>query len=183
MIDEAAIDRLLDREQARFAETHPRSRAAWAAGRQHFLYGGPSHWMRRWAGGFPIYVDRAEGAGIRDIDGRDYVDFCLGDTGGMCGHAPAAVTRAATAQLARGTTTMLPTEDSLWIGAELARLIRRHMTGVVVHSSQSAAELARVTREVGAIGGLSKSLGDRDFTREMTRLIRLTRAELERTAP
>ena len=68
-------------------------------------------------------------------------------------------------------------------GAELARLIRRHMTGVVVHSSQSAAELARVTREVGAIGGLSKSLGDRDFTREMTRLIRLTRAELERTAP
>jgi glutamate-1-semialdehyde 2,1-aminomutase len=121
VIDEASIDRLLDREQARFAETHPRSRAAWAAGRQHFLYGGPSHWMRRWAGGFPIYVDRAAGAGIRDIDGRDYVDFCLGDTGGMCGHAPEAVTRAASAQLARGTTTMLPTEDSLWIGAELAR--------------------------------------------------------------
>lgn len=32
---------------------------------------------------------------IRDTDGHDYVDFALGDTGGMCGHAPEAVTRAA----------------------------------------------------------------------------------------
>ena len=65
-------------------------------------------------------------------------------------------------------------------GAELARLLRRHMTkGVIVHSSLSTDELERVAREVGAIGGLSKSLGDREFTREMTRFIRLTRAEIE----
>lgn len=115
------VDRLIDREQARFAANHPKSKAAWAEGRRHFLYGGPSHWMRRWAGGFPIYVESAEGARIRDIDGFDYVDFCLGDTGGMCGHAPEAVTAAVSRQLARGATTMLPTEDSLWVGAELAR--------------------------------------------------------------
>jgi glutamate-1-semialdehyde 2,1-aminomutase len=117
----AAVDRLIDAEQARFAATHPRSAEAWARGRQHFLYGGPSHWMRRWAGGFPVYVEQAEGCHVRDIDGHDYVDFCLGDTGGMCGHAPEAVTRAAAEQLRRGTTHMMPTEDSLWIGEELAR--------------------------------------------------------------
>ncbi len=117
----AVIDRLIDREQARFAADHPTAQAAWAEGRKHFLYGGPSHWMRRWAGGFPIYVDRAKGAAITDIDGRRYVDFCLGDTGGMCGHAPRAVTAAALRQLERGTTTMLPTEDSLEVGTELAR--------------------------------------------------------------
>ncbi len=67
-------------------------------------------------------------------------------------------------------------------GAELARLLRRHMTtGVIVHSSMASAELARVAREVGAIGGISKSLGDRDFAREMTRFIRMTRAEIEGT--
>ncbi|TGV14243.1 aspartate aminotransferase family protein, partial [Mesorhizobium sp. M4B.F.Ca.ET.143.01.1.1] len=49
----ATIDGLLDREQARFLATHPRSAAAWEEGRTHYLYGGPSHWMRRWAGGFP----------------------------------------------------------------------------------------------------------------------------------
>lgn len=117
----ATIGDLLDREQQRFRETHPRSAAAWEEGKQHFLYGGPSHWMRRWAGGFPVYAAEAKGAHIRDIDGHDYVDFCLGDTGGMCGHAPEAVTRAAVRQLQNGATMMLPTEDSLWVGAELQR--------------------------------------------------------------
>ncbi|UUP17022.1 transaminase [Nitratireductor thuwali] len=115
------IDKLIDAEQARFAETHPRSARAWAQGRRHFLYGGPSHWMRRWAGGFPVYVEEARGCHVRDIDGNDYVDFCLGDTGGMCGHASEAVTRAAIRQLERGTTHMMPTEDGLWVGEELTR--------------------------------------------------------------
>ncbi|WP_048646782.1 transaminase [Nitratireductor soli] len=115
------IDRLIDREQQRFAELHPKSAAAWAEGRQHFLYGGPSHWMRRWAGGFPVYVAKARGAHVTDIDGHGYVDFALGDTGGMCGHGVEAVTEAAARQLANGATMMLPTEDSLWVGAELSR--------------------------------------------------------------
>ena len=115
------LDELIDAEQARFREAHPRSAEAWQEGKRHFLYGGPSHWMRRWAGGFPIYVEEASGAHVRDIDGRDYIDFCLGDTGGMCGHAPEAVTEAALRQLRRGATTMMPTEDSLWVGDELSR--------------------------------------------------------------
>jgi glutamate-1-semialdehyde 2,1-aminomutase len=117
----ATLHVLIRREQDRFLKLHPRSAQAWEEGKRHFLYGGPSHWMRRWAGGFPVFVEEARGAHIRDIDGRDYVDFCLGDTGGMCGHAPEAVTQAALRQFARGTTTMLPTEDSLWVGAELSR--------------------------------------------------------------
>ena len=117
----ATVSELLDREQERFAREHPRSAAAWAEGKKHFLYGGPSHWMRRWAGGFPVYAAAAKGAHIRDIDGHDYVDFALGDTGGMCGHAPEAVTKAALRQLQNGTTMMLPTEDSLWVGEELTR--------------------------------------------------------------
>lgn len=112
---------LLDAEQARFAGTHPKSREAWLRGRRHFLFGAPSHWMRRWAGGFPVTVESAKGAQLRDIDGHDYIDFCLGDTGALCGHAPEAVTRAATRQLQRGATTMLPSEDGLWVGEELAR--------------------------------------------------------------
>lgn len=118
---QAPVGELLDREQERFARLHPRSAAAWAEGQKHFLYGGPSHWMRRWAGGFPVYASEAKGAHIRDIDGHDYVDFALGDTGGMCGHAPEAVTRAALRQLRNGTTMMLPTEDSLWVAEELTR--------------------------------------------------------------
>ena len=67
-------------------------------------------------------------------------------------------------------------------GVELARIVKRHLAnGVIVHSSQSPEELERVAREVGAIGGVSKQLDDQDFAREMTRLIRLSRAAIEST--
>ena len=72
-----------------------------------------------WAGGFPLYLERAHGATLVDVDGNEYADFCLGDTGAMAGHSPEPTMRA----LARieGITTMLPTEDAAWVGAELAR--------------------------------------------------------------
>jgi glutamate-1-semialdehyde 2,1-aminomutase len=143
----AKLGELIAREQDRFLKLHPRSARAWEEGKQHFLYGGPSHWMRRWAGGFPVYVEEASGAHIRDIDGHDYVDFCLGDTGGMCGHAPEAVTQAALRQLSRGATTMLPTEDSLWVGAELSRRFGpRHwtLTTSATDANRGAIRIARM---------------------------------------
>jgi glutamate-1-semialdehyde 2,1-aminomutase len=146
-VDEAVIDRLIDREQSLFADNHPRSAALWAEGRRHFLYGGPSHWMRRWAGGFPIYVDSAHGATIVDVDGHRYTDFCLGDTGGMCGHGCEPVTRAATAQLERGATTMLPTGDSVWVGQELARrfgLPYWSFTTSATDANRAAIRIARI---------------------------------------
>jgi len=78
------------------------------------------NWMIEWPGPFPIFASRAKGSRITDIDGRTYVDFCLGDTGAMFGHSPNATVQAATRQLRRGITTMLPTEDSAWVGEELA---------------------------------------------------------------
>ena len=79
------------------------------------------HWMMRWAGGFPVFAVEASGARFRDIDGIEYVDFCLGDTGAMTGHSPEPVVQAIAAQAARGITLMLPSEDALWVGEELTR--------------------------------------------------------------
>jgi glutamate-1-semialdehyde 2,1-aminomutase len=143
----AALDRLIDSEQARFANLHPRSAAAWRQGQEHYLYGAPSHWMRRWAGGFPICVDAARGAHVQDLDGLAYIDFCLGDTGAMCGHAPEAVTRAVTRQIARGATMMLPTEDGLWVGAELSRRFGRrywNLTTSATDANRAAIRIARM---------------------------------------
>jgi glutamate-1-semialdehyde 2,1-aminomutase len=68
-------------------------------------------------------VDSARGARVTDIDGHEYVDFCLGDTGAMAGHSPAPVVDAVTRRLAGlgGASTMLPTEDAAVVGDELAR--------------------------------------------------------------
>ena len=85
------------------------------------LFGVPMNWMTRWPGEHPVFVDRAEGARFWDVDGNVFVDFCLGDTGGMAGHAPKVSVGAIATQAARGITLMLPTEDAAWVGREMAR--------------------------------------------------------------
>ena len=87
--------------------------------RGSLLGGVPMSWMAMWVGGFPLYQQRARGSTIVDVDGHEYADFCLGDTGAMAGHSPEPTMRAI-GQI-EGITTMLPTEDAAWVGAELAR--------------------------------------------------------------
>src|ERR1700757_5292783 len=98
------IDELLARELARFEETHPRSRELAVNARASLLGGVPMHWMVRWAGGYPVFATDASAARFRDVDGQEYVDFCLGDTGAMTGHSPAPTVRAVKEQVERGIT-------------------------------------------------------------------------------
>ncbi len=120
-LDRARLRALMQREERRFVEDHPRSAALVDRAKRSMLGGVPMHWMVKWAGAFPIFVDRASGARFIDVDGREYIDLCLGDTGAMTGHVPAATVAAIRRQLERGITFMLPTEDALWVGEELTR--------------------------------------------------------------
>lgn len=120
----ARVAEMMRAEQALFARTRALSGDLYAKGKRSWLYGAPSHWMRRWIGGWPIYIkDQARDYGVRfnDVDGNEYVDFCLGDTGGMCGHGHPAVVEAMTRQARIGTSLMLPNGDAEWVGEELTR--------------------------------------------------------------
>lgn len=119
--DRARLHDLLSAETASFADRHPRSRALHERARRSLLDGVPMNWMVRWAGPFPLFLESASGAHATCVDGHDYADLCLGDTGSMAGHGPAPTIAAVERQLRRGITTMLPTEDAAWVGEELAR--------------------------------------------------------------
>jgi glutamate-1-semialdehyde 2,1-aminomutase len=115
----AQLAALIAREREAFQRSHPRSHELHSQARDSLLGGVPMSWMAMWVGGFPLYLERAHGSTIVDVDGHEYADFCLGDTGAMAGHSPEPTMRAI-AQI-EGITTMLPTEDAAWVGAELAR--------------------------------------------------------------
>ena len=121
ILDRERLKTVLTEEERRFASCHPRSLELHSRARRSLLGGVPMHWMSRWAGGFPVFAERAEGAYLTDVDGHRYLDLCLGDTGAMMGHAPASTVAAVEEQARRGFTFMLPTEDTLWVGEELAR--------------------------------------------------------------
>jgi glutamate-1-semialdehyde aminotransferase len=120
-VDRARLTQLMDREQRSFVSRHPRSAELHERAKGSLLAGVPMNWMVKWAGAFPLFVDQARGAHFTDVDGHEYVDFCLGDTGAMAGHGPDATIRAVEAQLRRGITHMLPTEDAIAAGDELRR--------------------------------------------------------------
>ncbi len=117
--DPSRLPDLFAAEQARFAETHPQSRALFERARGSLLSGVPMHWMLKWAGGFPLFVHEAHGARFLDVDGHEYVDLCLGDTGSMTGHAPPATVAAVAEQAANGITLMLPAEAAIGVGEDL----------------------------------------------------------------
>src|SRR5579863_92836 len=120
-INRDKLKELSKREEQKFISEHPKSAEMYARARKSLLGGVPMNWMNKWAGAFPVFVARAKGAHFTDVDGRDYVDLCLGDTGAMTGHSPDLVAGAIASRVREGITLMLPTEDSLWVGEELKR--------------------------------------------------------------
>jgi len=120
-ISRTRLAALMERETKRFVDEHPRSRALFDRARASLLGGVPMNWMVRWSGPFPLFVREARGAHFTDVDGHRYLDLCLGDTGAMTGHSPEPVAEAVAAQVRRGVTFMLPTEDAIIVGEELKR--------------------------------------------------------------
>ena len=120
-IDRHRLKQLSDREEQRFKVQHPKSAAMFRAAQDSLLGGVPMNWMKKWAGAFPVFVKDAKGAHFTCVDGRDYVDLCLGDSGAMTGHSPDVVVEAVARQVRQGITLMLPTEDSLHVGEDLKK--------------------------------------------------------------
>ena len=120
-VDRARLRALLAREQAEFARRNPRSAAAYAEA--DALFGRvPMTWMNKTSADFPLYLESARGAHLTDVDGHDYVDFSLGDTGSMAGHSPAPVVAAVRHRVEQlgGLAVMLPTAQAQTAGAQLA---------------------------------------------------------------
>jgi glutamate-1-semialdehyde 2,1-aminomutase len=100
-------------ESADYVRRHPHSLQRTGRGIAGYYDGVPMHWMRDWPMPFPFVVEEAHGSVLRDIDGNEYADFCLGDTGSMFGHSPGPVAAAIARQAGKGLTYMLPTEDTV----------------------------------------------------------------------
>ena len=121
-LDRSRLARLMADETAAFERANPRSRALFERAKGSLLDGVPMNWMIALGRPVPALRRRGvRGAASADVDGHEYVDFCLGDTGAMAGHGPSPTIAAVERQLRRGITHMLPTEDAIVAGEELRR--------------------------------------------------------------
>lgn len=142
------LQQLKQREEARFIAEHPKSAELYARAKRSLLGGVPMNWMNKWAGAFPVFVAKAKGAHFADVDGHDYVDLCLGDTGAMTGHSPDVVADAIARRVREGITLMLPTEDSLWVGEELKRRFGLPFWQFALTATDANRFAIRIAREI-----------------------------------
>ena len=147
-IDRAKLKQLHHREEARFLADHPKSAALYARAQSSLLGGVPMNWMKKWAGAFPVFVKSAKGAHFTDVDGREYIDLCLGDTGAMTGHSPEIVAETVARRVKEGITFMLPTEDALWVGEDLQRRFRLPYWQFTLTATDANRFAIRIAREI-----------------------------------
>ncbi len=145
--DRARLAALWESELEVFRAGRPRSEEEWERAIQHMPDGVPMLWMSKWPGPWPVYVESASGAHFTCLDGIDHVDLCLGDTGAMCGHAPAASVAAIQAQLQRGSTFMLPTEDAAVVAELLSERFRVPVWQFSLSATDANRSLIRYARQ------------------------------------
>lgn len=146
--DRSRLELLMKEELKRFEKAHPKSKKLFERAKGSLLAGVPMNWMVRWAGPYPIFVKEGHGAHVTDVDGNRYLDLCLGDTGSMFGHSPKAVVDAVRRQVSKGITMMLPTEDSVWVGEELARRFELPYWQIAMTATDANRFSIRLAREV-----------------------------------
>ncbi len=147
-IDRSRLTDLMDSERRRFLDTHPRSAELSDQAKRSLLSGVPMNWMTRWPGAFPVWVAEGRGARFTDVDGIEYVDLCLGDTGAMAGHGPKLAVDAIANRSAKGLTFMLPTEDAIWVGEEMRRRFGLDFWQFCLTATDANRFVLRLAREV-----------------------------------
>lgn len=116
---------------------------------QRVLPGGVDSPVRAFkaVGGGPLFIARASGARIRDVDGRTYIDYVMSWGPLIHGHAPRGLVRALHTAAGRGTSFGAPAEVEVLLGERVRRLMPSVERVRFVNSGTEAAMSAiRVAR-------------------------------------
>ena len=146
MINREHLKALHKEEMERFISRTPKSAALFEKAKEVMPGGVPMSWMSKWPGKYPLFVESAKGAHFIDVDGNEYIDLCLGDTGSMTGHSPKPTVDAISNQLSKGMTAMLPTDDALAVSKELARRFHLPLWQFTVSATDANRHVIRYAR-------------------------------------
>jgi glutamate-1-semialdehyde 2,1-aminomutase len=96
---------------------------------------------------YPFFVEKAKGSKLYDVDGNEYIDYCLGYGPIIMGHANDKIVKEATEQLQLGTDYGVPSQQEIELAKEVtkrvpcAQMVRFTNSGT--EATMSAIRLAR----------------------------------------
>ncbi|HEY1352060.1 MAG TPA: aspartate aminotransferase family protein [Ktedonobacteraceae bacterium] len=118
-IDRRVVEELITGEEATFRKRTPRSQQLHERGEQSLPLGVASSFQA--VPPYPLFISRAQGSLIWDVDGNSYVDFHLAFGSLLVGHSHPLLTTALQAQIRDGLLYSLPAPDTIYVAEELLR--------------------------------------------------------------
>src|SRR5215204_6710978 len=137
-------DRMLRSKRWRY----PQSEKLFAAA-SRILPGGVDSPVRAFksVGGTPLFIDRARGSRIFDVDGHTYIDYVMSWGPLIHGHAPKGLLKSLAATAARGTSFGAPTELETRLAQRVAMLMpSMERVRFVSSGTEAAMSAPRVAR-------------------------------------
>ena len=147
-IDSSRLKMLKEREETRYLAERPKSVALYKRAKGSLFGGVPHSWMNDFMGRLPLFIEEGSGAYLTDVDGHRYLDLLQADHGSIFGHSPKALADAVADRAQRGFMFSLPTEDSIWVGEELARRYGLPYWQVHMTASDSNRTAIKIAREI-----------------------------------
>lgn len=153
-----------------YEERTQKSGQAWGEGRKYIPTGVPSYF--NFYKPYPIYIDRAKGTRVYDVDGNEYIDFSICYGALIVGHAHPQIVEAIRKQAERGTMYTIPHKAAVELAKEIVKrfpIDQVRFTNSGVESTMHALRLARgytgrdkVMKLAGAYHGLQDYLMTND---------------------
>ncbi len=113
------LQEIVGREEAEFRKRTPRSHEMHERGKKSLPMGVSSSFQA--VPPYPLFISRAEGSQIWDLDGNRYTDFHLGFGSLLVGHSHPVLVKALRDQLGKGSLYSLPCADVVYLAEEMVR--------------------------------------------------------------
>lgn len=108
----------------------------------------------------PLFIAKAKGPHIVDVDGNEYVDLCMAYGPPVAGHACESVVKAACEQMERGTVYGAPSEPELKLIKRLCQIVPScQMVRLAVSGTEATMHAIRLARGVTGKDGVIKMNG------------------------
>jgi glutamate-1-semialdehyde 2,1-aminomutase len=118
-IDRQVVEEIITREDAEFRKRTPRSHEMHERGKVSLPGGVASSFQA--VPPYPLFISRAQGSAIWDLDGNKYTDFHMAFGSLLVGHSHPVLTEALGKQLGNGLLYSLPHADNVYVAEELIR--------------------------------------------------------------
>jgi glutamate-1-semialdehyde 2,1-aminomutase len=118
-INHKLIEEIISREEAEFRKRTPRSHELHERAKSSLPMGVSSSFQA--VPPYPLFISRAQGSSIWDIDGNRYTDFHLGFGSLLVGHSHPILVEALRDQLGKGSLYSLPSPDVVYLAEEMKR--------------------------------------------------------------